>query len=339
MPQEPPAALQSRIANRKSQIILPSSFFIPLPLCSPHMSDAQFMQLALRLARKGCGQTSPNPMVGAVLVKGRKIIGQGWHRRAGLPHAEIEALQDARRKGHNPKGATLYVTLEPCSTHGRTPPCTQAITAAKINRVVIGAIDPNPRHAGQALKILKRANIATSTFDKASARPFPVRRSLGKGGARAASPGLPASRRQAAKLAHDCAQLNEPFNHWIVHRTPFVTVKSSMTLDGKIATPSGESKWITGHEARDFAMNLRAGFDAILTGVNTILLDNPRLTARKKTPNGKWKLVKPLRRIILDSQARTPLTASVVTDEFASLTTIVVTPAAPKTRVAALAKR
>ena len=290
------------------------------------MSDAQFLQLALRLARRGHGQTSPNPMVGAVLVKGGRIIGKGWHHRAGLPHAEMEALQDAARHGHNPQGATLCVTLEPCSTRGRTPPCTDAIAAAKIKRVVIGAIDPNPRHAGKALKILKRAGIAASVFDQGSAR-------------RSASLGPPASRRQAAKLARDLTQLNESFNHWIVHRTPFVTVKTALTLDGKIATASGESKWITGHAARDFALNLRAGFDAILTGVNTILRDNPRLTARIKMPNGQWKLTKPLRRIVLDSLARTPLTAHVVTDEFAPLTTIVVTTAAPTNRVAALSKR
>ena len=123
------------------------------------MSDAQFMRLALRLARRGYGTTSPNPMVGAVLVKGGKIIGRGWHRRAGLPHAEIEALRDAQKRGHNPRGATLYVTLEPCCTHGRTPPCTDAIIAAGIKRVVIGATDPNPKHAGKGFKILRRAGI------------------------------------------------------------------------------------------------------------------------------------------------------------------------------------
>src|SRR5712692_9583737 len=117
-------------------------------------SELRFMGLALRLARRAYGQTSPNPMVGAVLVKNGKIIGQGWHRRAGKPHAEIEALQHAQRHGHKVKGATLYVTLEPCSTHGRTPPCTEAIIAAGIKRVVIGATDPNPKHAGKGFKIL-----------------------------------------------------------------------------------------------------------------------------------------------------------------------------------------
>src|ERR1700733_10768074 len=193
-------------------------------------------------------------MVGAVLVKAGKIIGGGWHRRAGLPHAEIEALRDAQKHGHDPRGATLYVTLEPCSTHGRTPPCTDAIIAAGIKRVVVGATDPNPNHAGQAFKILKRAGIETTH-------------------------GI---------LADECARLNEAFNHWIVHRTPFVTVKAAMTLDGKIATASGESRWITGPEARAYGMKLRQGMDAILVGVNTILCDDPMLTFRpiKKTRAG-----------------------------------------------------
>src|ERR1700691_1302085 len=226
------------------------------------MSDAQFMRLALRLARRGCGATSPNPMVGAVLVKGGKIIGRGWHHRAGLPHAEIEALRDAIKHGHDPCGATLYVTLEPCSTHGRTPPCTDAIIAAGIKKVVIGATDPNPRHAGRAFKLLRRAKVEFAQ-------------------------GI---------LADECARLNEAFNHWIVHRTPFVTVKSAMTLDGKIATASGESKWITGEKARAHGMKLRQGSDAILVGINTILADNPSLTVRTKNK----KLCR--HRIILDSQ-------------------------------------
>ncbi|MFZ1072746.1 MAG: bifunctional diaminohydroxyphosphoribosylaminopyrimidine deaminase/5-amino-6-(5-phosphoribosylamino)uracil reductase RibD [Verrucomicrobiia bacterium] len=285
------------------------------------MSDANFMLLALRLARRGFGATSPNPMVGAVLVKGGKIIGRGWHRRAGEPHAEIEALRDARKRGHNPRGATLYVTLEPCSTHGRTPPCTDAIIASGVKRVVIGAIDPNPKHSGNGLKILKRAGIVVNSF------------------------GVPRSRgpnRLKAELqtwTDECAKLNEAFNHWIVHRTPFVMVKAAMTLDGKIATASGESKWITGDNARACGMQLRQGSDAILVGINTILSDNPSLTARTKMEDGRWKIGKPIRRIVLDSMARTPLNAKVVSDEFAALTTIVVSKRAPKKRVTALAKR
>ena len=282
------------------------------------MSDARFMRLALRLARRGYGNTSPNPMVGAVLVKGGKIIGRGWHRRAGEPHAEIEALRDAAKHGHNPRGATLYVTLEPCCTHGRTPPCTAAITAAGINRVVIGATDPNPQHAGKGFKILRRAAIAVNLFG--------VPRLRGS-----------ANIKQPDRLKAELHTLNEAFNHWIVRRTPFVTVKAAMTLDGKIATATGESKWITGAQARAYGMKLRHGSDAILVGVNTVLADNPSLTAREQKAKGKRQ--KQLRRIVLDSMARTPLTAKVVSDEHAALTTIVVSKRAPKQRVAALAKR
>jgi diaminohydroxyphosphoribosylaminopyrimidine deaminase/5-amino-6-(5-phosphoribosylamino)uracil reductase len=278
------------------------------------MSETHFMGLALRLARRGCGMTSPNPMVGAVLVKNGKIIGRGWHRRAGLPHAEIEALRDAQKRGHSAKGATLYVTLEPCCTHGRTPPCTEAITVAGIRRVVAGTTDPNPRHAGRAFKILRRAGIEVTPPGSA---------------------GVP----RADTLATECERLNEAFNHWVVHRAPFVTVKAAMTLDGKIATASGESKWITGEKARAHGMKLRQGSDAILVGINTILADDPSLTARTKMENGGWKMGKPLRRIILDSMARTPLTAKVVSDKHAALTTVVVSKSAPKNRVAALSKR
>ncbi len=267
------------------------------------MTDAAFMRLALRLARRGNGTTSPNPLVGAVLVKGGQIIGCGWHRRAGLPHAEIEALRDAQTHGYSPRGATLYVTLEPCCTHGRTPPCTDAIISAEIKKVVIGATDPNPKHAGKGFKILQRAGIEVVH-------------------------GI---------LSDECTRLNEAFNHWIIHRTPFVTVKAAMTLDGKIATAGGESKWITGEKTRAHGMKLRQASDAILVGINTILADDPSLTFRKrKAESGKRKQ---LRRIVLDSRARTPLEAKVVSDEFAALTTIVVGKLAPKKRVAALAKK
>jgi diaminohydroxyphosphoribosylaminopyrimidine deaminase/5-amino-6-(5-phosphoribosylamino)uracil reductase len=264
------------------------------------------MRLALRLARRGCGATSPNPMVGAALVKGGKIIGRGWHRRAGLPHAEIEALRDAQKRGHSPRGATLYVTLEPCCTHGRTPPCTEAIISAGIKKVAVGVTDPNPKHSGKGFKILQRAGIEVVH-------------------------GI---------LADECEKLNEAFNYWIIHRTPFVTVKAAMTLDGKIATASGESKWITGEKSRAHGMKLRRGSGAILVGINTILADNPSLTFRPvQSPKSKVQNRKQLRRIVLDSQARTPLKAKVASDEFAALTTIVVSKSAPKNRVAALAKK
>jgi diaminohydroxyphosphoribosylaminopyrimidine deaminase / 5-amino-6-(5-phosphoribosylamino)uracil reductase len=268
------------------------------------MNEENFMRVALRLARRGYGATSPNPMVGAVLVKGGKIIGRGWHRRAGLPHAEIEALRDAQKHGHTPRGAALYVTLEPCSTHGRTPPCTEAIVSAGIKKVVVGAIDPNPKHAGKGFKILRHAGIEVvhGIFND------------------------------------ECTRLNEVFNQWIIHRTPFVTVKAAMTLDGKIATASGESKWITGEKARAHGMKLRQGSDAILVGINTILADDPSLTLRANQ-NSKNQNEKVLRRIILDSKARTPLNAKIISDEFAKLTTIVISKDAPKNRVNALAKK
>lgn len=271
------------------------------------MSDNRYISLALKLARRAYGETSPNPMVGAVLVKRGRIIGQGWHHRAGGPHAEIEALRDAAKKGNSVKGATLYVTLEPCCTHGRTPPCTNAIIAAGIKRLVVGAKDPNPKHAGRGFKVLKRAGV---------------------------NPTLTASRDLAAK----CAQLNESFNHWIVRRAPFVTVKAAMTLDGKIATAGGESKWITGPKARAYGMELRQAADVVLVGINTVLADDPSLTVRP-IRGSKYQVQSLRRRIILDSMARTPLTAKVVSDEFAALTTVVVSAAAPKMRVKALLKR
>ena len=229
-----------------------------------------------------------------------------------MAHAEIEALRDAEAKGNNPRGATLYVTLEPCSTHGKTPPCTEAIVAAGIKRVIVGATDPNPKHSGKGFAILKRAGIGVIH-------------------------GI---------MAEEANRLNEAFNHWIVRRTPFVTVKAAMTLDGKIATASGESKWITGPKARAYGMKLRQGADAILVGINTVLADDPALTARKvrgsrfirlRQGYGGQEVQK--RRIILDSLARTPLGAKVVSDEFRSLTTVVVSKAAPKSRVAALSRR
>jgi diaminohydroxyphosphoribosylaminopyrimidine deaminase/5-amino-6-(5-phosphoribosylamino)uracil reductase len=271
--------------------------------------EHHYLSLALRLARRGYGTTSPNPMVGAVLVKGNKIIGRGWHHHAGAPHAEIEALRDAQRRGHNVTGATLYVTLEPCCTHGRTPPCTEAIIAAGIKRVVAGAIDPNPRHRGRAFQILRQAGIAVAH----------------------------------GALAEECARLNEAFNHWIVRRTPLVTVKAAMTLDGKIATASGKSRWITGDKARAQGMKLRQGADAVLVGINTVLADDPSLTVRTlksvvRRPKAEVSGHR-LRRIVLDAQARTPLRAKIVSDGYAALTTIVVSKLAPKRRVAALAKR
>lgn len=257
------------------------------------------MRRALRLARRGWGRTAPNPMVGAVLVRDGRLIGQGWHHGAGLPHAEIEAIQDARRRGERLRGATLYVTLEPCSTHGRTAPCTEAILAAGLRRVVVGAIDPNPAHAGRGVEILRQAGVEIQT----------------------------------GVLAAEAARLNEAFNHWIVHRTPFVTLKVAMSLDGRIATRTGESKWLTGEAARRWAMRGRAGADAVLVGVNTVLADDPALTVRGfAKPRPPW-------RVVLDSQARTPLNARLVTDDLAARTLVVVTRRAPTERVRRLRER
>jgi diaminohydroxyphosphoribosylaminopyrimidine deaminase/5-amino-6-(5-phosphoribosylamino)uracil reductase len=270
--------------------------------------DRQFMRLALQLAQRGCGHTSPNPMVGAILVKAGAIIGKGWHRQAGRPHAEIEALHDAEKHGHSPRGATLYVTLEPCSTHGRTPPCASAIQSARIRRVVVAATDPNPAHAGRGIRKLRRSGIRVDT-------------------------GL---------LADEATELNEAFNHWIIHRTPLVTVKAAMSLDGRIATTTGESRWITGAKARLFAMRLRQRADAILVGVNTVTTDDPALTVRKPARDGSPGGPVPgkrLRRFVLDPHARTPLSARLLADPSNDRTTCVVSKAAPARRVTALSAK
>lgn len=262
-------------------------------------ADTRHMRRALALARRALGQTRPNPMVGAVLVRDGEILGEGWHHRAGQPHAEIEALRDAARKGHATRGATAYVTLEPCCTHGRTPPCTDALIAAGIARVVVAATDPNPAHAGHGFDILRHAGIEV----------------------------------EAGLLANEATQLNFGFNHWILHRTPCVTLKAAFTLDGKIATRTGESRWITGPAARTRVMQLRAAHDAILVGIQTVLTDNPSLTIRlgrrERSPV----------RIVLDTQARTPVDARVVSDAFAANTIVVTGPDAPPERIAALRKR
>ena len=263
------------------------------------------MRAALRLAARGLGRTSPNPMVGAIVVKAGNMVGRGYHRQAGMAHAEIEAIQDARRRGHDLRGSTLYVTLEPCCTHGRTPPCTDAIIAARVKRVIVAATDPNPDHSGRGFRVLRRAGIEIIH----------------------------------GVLAEEASRLNESFDHWIVHRTPFVTLKSGMTLDGKIATNTGESKWITSEQSRAFAMALRQRHDAILVGINTVLADNPSLTLRSVAGCREFRGVEPRRRIILDSDARTPLSAGIVSDSFVRSTTIFVSNRAPVRRVAALRTR
>ena len=261
-------------------------------------SDIQWMRRALELAAKGRGHTSPNPMVGAVLVDANgQLLGEGWHHRAGEAHAEVNAIADAVARGNSIRGATLYVTLEPCSTTGRTGPCVEAVLKAGIARVVCAATDPNPAHQGRGLDMLRQSGVEVVS----------------------------------GVLSEESCKLNRAFNHWIVKRTPFVTLKSAMSLDGKIATAAGESQWITGEASRSHAMEFRAQVDAILVGVNTVLADDCALTVR--LPGYEEKR---LRRIILDSQARTPLTSKVVSDAHRSLTTIVVSENVLEDRVQAL---
>jgi len=210
-------------------------------------TDAGFMTEALALARMGWGLTNPNPMVGCVIVKNDTVIGRGFHLKAGTAHAEINALNDARSHGYDPAGATLYVTLEPCSSFGRTPPCTEAIIQAQIAKVVCGALDPNPKHAGRGLELLKSHGIEVV----------------------------------CGVENRECCELNRHFFRWITSGKPFVILKMAMTLDGKIATPEGESKWVTGIEARRRVQQLRHLADAIMVGGNTLRTDHPRLTVRE----------------------------------------------------------
>ena len=200
------------------------------------------MRRALELARKAGEETRPNPRVGAVVVKGGKLHGAGFHRRAGDPHAEVMAL---RKAGVKAKGADLYVTLEPCSTHGRTPPCTDRILAAGIRKVIYGAGDVDRRNAGQADRILQRAKIGVTR----------------------------------GVLREECENLNQDYRHWTTRKTPWVILKLGMTMDGYLAVPG--KKWVTGEKARAEVQNLRAGCDAILVGAETVRKDNPRLTIRR----------------------------------------------------------
>ena len=211
--------------------------------------DESYMKEALKEARKGWGLTSPNPMVGAVVVRDGVIVGRGYHHGAGLPHAEPNALADA---GGKTVGATLYVTLEPCCTFGRTPPCTEAIKKAGIRRVVVGCTDCNPKHAGRGLAILREAGIDVVS-------------------------GI---------CEKECLELNAAFFWWISTGRPYVRLKMAMTLDGKIATASGDSKWITGAAARRYVQKLRRGSDAIMVGGETVRKDDPELIVRE--PKG-WK--------------------------------------------------
>ncbi|ODG92993.1 riboflavin biosynthesis protein RibD [Gottfriedia luciferensis] len=229
------------------------------------------MNLAIQNAIATKGQTDPNPLVGSVIVNDNRIVGIGAHLKAGEPHAEINAL---RMAGDKAEGGTIYVTLEPCSHHGRTGPCAEAIVRAGLKKVVVATLDPNPLVAGRGVKILQDAGIEVT---------------------------IGVCEEQSIKM-------NEVFNKYIVKNIPFVVMKSASTLDGKIATHSSDSKWITSAEARNDVHQLRNEIGAILVGVNTVLKDNPELTTR--IPNGRNPV-----RVILDSTLKIPLESKVVSDQ------------------------
>jgi diaminohydroxyphosphoribosylaminopyrimidine deaminase / 5-amino-6-(5-phosphoribosylamino)uracil reductase len=229
----------------------------------------QWMQRALELAGKAAGRTSPNPMVGAVIVKNGRVIAEGYHKKAGRPHGEIEAL---RKAGKRARGAQMFVNLEPCCHQGRTPPCTDAIIESGLSEVFVGMRDPNALVAGKGIRQLKRAGITIHT-------------------------GI---------LKQECQRLNEVFVKYIETGKPFVILKSALSLDGKIATSSGESQWITGPEARERVHRMRDQVDAILVGAGTVLKDNPQLTTRLKKGKGRNPA-----RVILDARAEIPLNARV----------------------------
>ena len=254
------------------------------------MQDKEYMREALRLAQNAIGRTSPNPMVGAVVVKDGRVVGAGWHRKAGTPHAEIHALRMAGDLAH---GATLYVTLEPCVHTGQTGPCTEAILEAGVKRVVAAMEDPNPLVSGRGLQRLRAAGVEV----------------------------------ECGLLESEARRLNEAFVTWVTERRPFVTLKMAMTLDGKIATTSGESQWITGERSRLHGHELRDRHDAILVGIGTVLKDKPSLTTRLPDGNGRHPC-----RVVLDSHARTPLDTPFLLDGLAPVL-IAVTESAPEERV------
>ena len=255
--------------------------------------DEQMMARAISLARNGLGRTSPNPLVGAVIVRDGRIVAEGWHRKAGTPHAEIHALNMA---GELARGATVYVSLEPCAHYGRTGPCARALVEAGVSRVVVAMTDPNPKVAGKGIAILQEAGIEVTT----------------------------------GVLEQEARQLNEVFLKWMTTGLPFVALKTAMTLDGKIATAAGQSQWITNEASRYESHRLRDIYDGILVGINTALADNPSLTTRLKEYQGRNPV-----RIVVDSRARLPLTAKLVTDG-AARTIVAVTEQAPAERVEAL---
>ena len=241
--------------------------------------DEKYMRLAMQLAGNAIGRTSPNPLVGAVIVKDNRVVGCGWHRKAGTPHAEVHALNQA---GELAQGADVYVTLEPCAHYGKTPPCAKALVEAKVKNVYGGLLDVNPKVAGKGFKILEDAGIHV----------------------------------EYGFLQDELRKQNEVFFKWIEHKKPFIVLKAAMTLDGKIATATGQSKWITNETSRAYGYKLRDIYDGIMVGINTVIEDNPMLTAR--VDGGKNPI-----RIVVDSSLRIDINANVVQDKSAK--TIVAT--------------
>lgn len=241
--------------------------------------DEKYMRLAMQLAGNAIGRTSPNPLVGAVIVKDNRVVGCGWHRKAGTPHAEVHALNQA---GELAQGADVYVTLEPCAHYGKTPSCAKALVEAKVKNVYGGLLDVNPKVAGKGFKILEDAGIHV----------------------------------EYGFLQDELRKQNEVFFKWIEHKKPFVVLKAAMTLDGKIATATGQSKWITNETSRAYGYKLRDIYDGIMVGINTVIEDNPMLTAR--VDGGKSPI-----RIVVDSSLRIDINANVVQDKSAK--TIVAT--------------
>lgn len=244
--------------------------------------DEVFMKQTLRLAKKGLGSTSPNPLVGALVVKDGKIISSGYHKKAGAPHAEIEALSKA---GKRAKGAALYVNLEPCNHYGRTPPCTKAILKSRVKRVVVGTVDPNPRVTGGGCKFLASHGVKVT----------------------------------CNVLEEECKRLNEVYIKYVTKDKPFVILKGALTLDGWIATQTGNSKWITGEKSRKFVHLLRKWVDAIMVGVETVIVDNPFLT-----PYLIRRLTSDPFRVVVDTNLRIPLHSRVFDSPKSDLTIIAV---------------
>ena len=250
--------------------------------------DEKYMRLAMQLAGNAIGRTSPNPLVGAVIVKDNRVVGCGWHRKAGTPHAEVHALNQA---GELAQGADVYVTLEPCAHYGKTPPCAKALVEAKVKNVYGGLLDVNPKVAGKGFKILEDAGIHV----------------------------------EYGFLQDELRKQNEVFFKWIEHKKPFVVLKAAMTLDGKIATAIGQSKWITNETSRAYGYKLRDIYDGIMVGINTVIEDNPMLTAR--VDGGKNPI-----RIVVDSSLKIDINANVVQDKSAK-TIIATTDKADKDKI------